>query len=113
VYNENIINNEDEDWVGDEELSKKSININSIILKQGHANLYMDTSDSHEYRRNFGINMIDQKLVDKFLIEQVYPELKLHLINYLKNEKEILEKYELFLEDIKTKFGKQLIANTL
>lgn len=68
---------------------------------------------SFGHRGMLTINLGYQTLIDKFLIEQVYPVLIFNLKNYLEVEKERLKTFDNYLEGVKLRFAKHLIMNSL
>jgi hypothetical protein len=54
-----------------------------------------------------------QRLAENFVIEQCFPNIEKFLLECLQQEQDTLDKYDLFIENIKEKFGKQLILKAL
>lgn len=59
------------------------------------------------------VRLGEKELDDKLIIEQIYDELKEWLQEYLISEQNNLNNVEIVLEDLKAKFAKQLIINSL
>lgn len=82
-----------------------------LLQKKGEDSKFIN--EIYNYSRGLKVNMINQSLVDKFLIDQMYDELKPILLNVLKEEEENLKAVDSFIENLKVKFGRQLIVNSL
>ena len=70
----------------------------------------LNTNEPYMY---YSINLTKQGLKDQFLIEQIYPELKSIIEQAISEEEKVLKSYKDFLDNLKTTFAKEVIANKL
>ena len=96
-----VIIEKDEEMIETNNISINTRNIKITPIKDGEEQFKMF------------VRYNNPDLEDKLIIEQIYDELKEVLGEYLKSEQENLKDANIFLEDIKTKFAKELIINAL
>ena len=82
-------------------------------VKVNPRHISLDYSGSWTWGKERGIGLYNLDIRDKVIIEQIYDGLKLVLVEYLNIEKTNLNNSKFVLEDLKKKFSKQLILNSL
>lgn len=111
IFDKNLEVKLDTDWILYNDKDDKTILVKQVKITPG--NIKLDYSGEWMYNKDLSIGLGYQTLNDKILLEQCYEDLKMLLNKYIELETNNLNNANLFLQDIKNKFSKQMIINSL